>query len=513
MALKIGDKTYRNLEEQVLKNMQDIEQHYKMDRVLADFGIRIIGRLDAWPAPPPPAPQNYGDAYAVGTTSPYYFYIWTRGSAGTDTPDDYWFPLGELAIVGPQGPQGVPGNGISSAIVNGEYRLVLTFTDGTQYTSESIRGEAGPRGPQGPQGNQGIQGPQGPQGPRGIQGPAGPAAALTILGGLNSEAQLPDPTTQTRGNAYLVLVDGVTHLFLIVGTEASNYYWFDAGPLLGGTYIYVGGEPAAEWNADTKVDKITATGAYVRLYGIETDGSQRTVNATPDAVAGSVPMRDGNGNFKVGTGTNPTDAANLKYIADNVARILFKQYPLGSIGGILPMPGNTSTVYRAPCILANGTVSFRTVSVANPYEGNFAMFGPGGTMVMNAATSSKQGVNLGQLQALISAINAVTLTPPTANTSKKLNEAGYYKIQAIYNSQDSQNHIDFGILYWDGASITTSPLSLYIGAVYESSNSDLRAVCRILSDGSLKFLQYVHGSTFAIYDETSNVTFYTSKMA
>ena len=76
--LKIGDKTYRNLEEQVQKNKEDIEMHYKRDRVLADFGIKIIGALATWPDPPPAAPENYGDAYAVGTQAPYFFYIWTR---------------------------------------------------------------------------------------------------------------------------------------------------------------------------------------------------------------------------------------------------------------------------------------------------------------------------------------------------------------------------------------------------------------------------------------------------
>lgn len=448
MALKIGDKTYRNLEEQVLKNMQDIEQHYKMDRVLADFGIRIIGRLDAWPAPPPPAPQNYGDAYAVGTTSPYYFYIWTRGSAGTDTPYDYWFPLGELAIVGPQGPQGVQGNGISSAIVNGEYRLVLTFTDGTQYTSGSIRGEAGPRGPQGPQGNQGIQGPQGPQGPRGIQGPAGPAAALTILGGLSSEAQLPDPTTQTRGDAYLVLVDGVTHLFLIVGTQASNYYWFDAGPLLGGTYIYVGGEPAAEWNADSKVDKITATGAYVRLYGIETNGSQRTVNATPDAVAGSVPMRDGNGNFKVGTGTDPMDAANLKYIADNVARILFEQYPLSGAGGIVGMPNNLPSNYAVLAVNPQGKTYYAIMSRSTPVANNCPIYDNTRCLVSDLPTLPNHVVNLTYFNRVLGDLEAVQLPEP--EVTQKLDGYGYFYINADIDTNDPElgtRYVNIGLVY------------------------------------------------------------------
>lgn len=44
---------------------------------------------------------------------------------------------------GPQGVQGDTGNGIASAVLNADYTLTITMTDGTSYTTESIRGEAG----------------------------------------------------------------------------------------------------------------------------------------------------------------------------------------------------------------------------------------------------------------------------------------------------------------------------------------------------------------------------------
>jgi hypothetical protein len=37
------NSTFRNLEEQVQKNKEDIAKHYAVDRVLADFGIKVIG--------------------------------------------------------------------------------------------------------------------------------------------------------------------------------------------------------------------------------------------------------------------------------------------------------------------------------------------------------------------------------------------------------------------------------------------------------------------------------------
>ena len=43
--IKIGDTILRNLEEQVLENKEQIALHWNVDRVLADFGIRVRGTL------------------------------------------------------------------------------------------------------------------------------------------------------------------------------------------------------------------------------------------------------------------------------------------------------------------------------------------------------------------------------------------------------------------------------------------------------------------------------------
>jgi hypothetical protein len=47
MAIKLpnGD-ILRNLYEQVQKNKQDIQNHYDIDRVLADYGINVVGHVD-----------------------------------------------------------------------------------------------------------------------------------------------------------------------------------------------------------------------------------------------------------------------------------------------------------------------------------------------------------------------------------------------------------------------------------------------------------------------------------
>lgn len=53
---------------------------------------------------------------------------------------------GERGPQGAGGADGTDGNGIASAVLNSNYTLTLTFTDGTSYTTPSIRGAQGPKG-------------------------------------------------------------------------------------------------------------------------------------------------------------------------------------------------------------------------------------------------------------------------------------------------------------------------------------------------------------------------------
>ncbi len=56
------------------------------------------------------------------------------------------------AIRGATGQTGATGNGIASCVLNNDYTLTITFTDGTSYTSPSIRGETGQTGATGADG-------------------------------------------------------------------------------------------------------------------------------------------------------------------------------------------------------------------------------------------------------------------------------------------------------------------------------------------------------------------------
>ena len=112
--LKFGNKEFRNLQEQVKKNMDDILFILQEEGVLNEFGIKVIGQEASVADMPTVADYkennpdwSYGDAYAIGTEDPYELYILTRAN-GTH-PDDYWFNIGEFPQPGPQGPAGAEG--------------------------------------------------------------------------------------------------------------------------------------------------------------------------------------------------------------------------------------------------------------------------------------------------------------------------------------------------------------------------------------------------------------------
>lgn len=114
-----------------------------------------------------------GDAYGVGSGNPYDIYIW-------DGASNKWVNNGVLQ--GAQGETGQTGNGIASTILNDDYTLTFTFTDGTSYTTPtSIRGEIGPIGPQGIQGLTGKTGATGAKGEQGKTGETGNGIASTVL--------------------------------------------------------------------------------------------------------------------------------------------------------------------------------------------------------------------------------------------------------------------------------------------------------------------------------------------
>lgn len=259
--LVYNDKQYRNLEEQVLQNHNDIMYLLNEGGTLNQFGIKVVGHVNSEVELPDPSTYKgeYGDAYTVGLRAPYKFFIFTREISGTST-GDYWFNIGEFPLAGPEGPEGPEGpkgdTGVrgstwtsksgaptSTAHIANDQALDTSTGDVYQFngTSWTKTGNI-----QGPQGIQGIQGPVGPEGGQGPIGPVGPKGengqSFSIVNVIDNINQLPTPTKENQAEAYLVGTEVPYDLYVVVGPSASGAYeWLNVGPMEG-----IKGEPGPQ---------------------------------------------------------------------------------------------------------------------------------------------------------------------------------------------------------------------------------------------------------------------------
>lgn len=345
---KIDNNEFRNLFEQVLKNKEDIAEIQGIDRVLADYGIKIVGQItsaDQLPGatvenPLPEAPDytgEYGDAFAVGETHPYDIYIYTRADYNAGYETAYWLNVGNLAIEGPKGEQGEKGepgkNGTSSTWWSGAYPpfynpvlhragdmyLNTSTGDVYRYTGAAWVPELniiGPQGPQGLKGNEGEQGPQGVQGPKGETGDVG--GLVNIKGIVANTSQLPNPVD--LGNptaAYLVGTSEPYDLYIQVGETPQEAVWTNMGPMNVATLVEVGGQYQNIWDADTKLDKDSSVTTYNQAYIKAAEGYQAAINVTKQVVGSAIPQRRDDGNITIpAIPQQDTDAASKKYVVD-----------------------------------------------------------------------------------------------------------------------------------------------------------------------------------------------------
>lgn len=245
--LNFGNKDFRNLQEQVLKNMDDIRYILEEEGVLNEFGIKVVGQVEAIIDLPSVSEYKaahsdwgYGDAYAVGDEAPYELYILTRAN-GTHA-NDYWFEIGEFPVAGPQGPQGIQGATGATPSISvaantttlsaGQSASVSVVKSGTSAEPLLTFSFEIPQGAQGIQGIQGIQGPVGQQGPQGIQGAKGdPGYLYTIVGQVNDAQHLPLPTTVSRDAAFLVGTQEPYDVYVMIGEEAQELEWINLGEI------------------------------------------------------------------------------------------------------------------------------------------------------------------------------------------------------------------------------------------------------------------------------------------
>lgn len=242
--LNFGNKEFRNIQEQVLKNQEDILEIRRSSELLARFGIKIVGAVDSEEDLPDPLTYGgqFGDGYTVGTEAPFDYYIYTRGN--DDIPQSHWFNIGQFPLAGPQGPQGEKGEkgdkgdstrwyfGSNPQYVanpnNGDMFIDVLY--GTLYIYNTNRWDSygtlrGPQGQQGPKGDVGPVGPRGPQGPQGEQGT--PGSVANIIGQVASVDDLPSPSVMPQGSGYLVGEHIPFSLYVIL---SGTNQWFNVGP-------------------------------------------------------------------------------------------------------------------------------------------------------------------------------------------------------------------------------------------------------------------------------------------
>ena len=281
--LNFGNKEFRNLQEQVFKNMLDIQNIEEGAQVIAEFGIKIVGQEDEAENLPDPADyleeegHEYGDAFLVGTEAPYDYYVLTRSF--DDMEDEpHWLNIGVFPAPGIQGPQGEQG-------------------------PQGIQGEQGPagadgaQGPQGIQGIQGIQGVQGEKGEKGDTGPQGPAGGfVNIYGVLSSSSQLPAPATLNDLTAAYLIGSNPYDMYIQMGSQVSQASWFNAGAFNNGTAVYANGSFQASYNMDNKVSVVegyTAPTLYGQASGTGNGQTHPVYGTAPSA--SNIVQRDGNG--------------------------------------------------------------------------------------------------------------------------------------------------------------------------------------------------------------------------
>lgn len=221
--LKFDGLEFRNLEEQVEKNAQDIQDFKDGNQSIAEFGITVLGVLERI-ADLPATSENYGDAYLIGYSAPYDLQVWTRDVKNNTAK---WVDMGNFPLAGPKGDKGeigsiiTDGAGTPSSVPSSVNDYYINRTTGVWYTvrkttsgalvweeSFSLKGEKGDRGLQGLQGVKGDRGAQGPTGPIGPQGPKGEkgdtGSSFTIVAKVASTDNLPSPSAVKPYEAYLV---------------------------------------------------------------------------------------------------------------------------------------------------------------------------------------------------------------------------------------------------------------------------------------------------------------------
>lgn len=347
---KIDKNKFMTLENTVDLLVDAVNQHYDVDRVLANFGIKVLGTKSSPSELPRPA-GAFGDAYLVSTAEdgqgePYDVYIWTRLTSNETDPNyGDWLNIGLISTMGPPGPQGEPGiQGppgestrwyISNNVPVGNYNQgdMLLLPTGDVY----IYGEGGWGNPavniKGRPGQDGVNGftPYIENGywyvngqstnvrAEGRDGATGTPGTAIIIVGKRDDGVLPEPDSVPRNYGYLVNVDGVERLYFIAGIEGEeNWQYIDYSG--NGTIVTTDGTAQATWESNTKLDKPTTIDGSYAVVGTSNGGSNwRAIRYTSSQGNNTIMFRGSDGRAEVSYPQTNPQIANKIYVDDVAA--------------------------------------------------------------------------------------------------------------------------------------------------------------------------------------------------
>lgn len=383
---------------QIEKNRQDIEAIINDAVAFNYIGMKVVGQVNTADELPKKAdyevwPFNYGDAFAVGTTDPYKYYLWTRAFGPYLT--DHWFNIGIFpgpsTVPGPKGDTGEtgPAPNLTIGTVTSTLSQPQVTIEGTSpnYTL-NFKLQKGDKGDPGTNGRNGVDGKNGKDGTNAI--------IYTVKGAVDTVSQLPVATSVSTDTAYLVKDGGLLYGIMVqngtniwynygstsvgprgpagVGTTDLNQVQFPEGehtitlddtdglsivgtgkfsygtndtatpqmtvrvPLKAGTGISMEADANSKFleikNADHaamagKLDKITSATSYNQVYGKIPFGSQKMFDVTPLAMADTIINRDNNGRAKVTDPTDNKDIATKGYVDQSDSQKVDKKTTTG----------------------------------------------------------------------------------------------------------------------------------------------------------------------------------------
>lgn len=337
-----------------------------------------------------PSDPDNASLYVKGDTQ-YEFFMDMSGAQGI---------RGETGATGPRGPQGEPftyedftpaqlaglkgdtGVGIASVVLNNDYTLTFTYTDGTTYTSGSVQGPKGDAfeysdftpeqlealtGPQGPTGPEGPEGPAGADGPQGNAGPSGIGIASVTQGEQDNTVRI----TLSNGNYYEVELDTIQGP---QGEKGDTFTYSDLTPAQIASLKGAKGDTGAQGSAGTitignvtvgetasVTNRGTATNAILDIVLPAGQMSEitKTYPTTADAEADKGNLQEGEMIIIAGSGSDNGDVyiydgTDLVYVT-NLTGAQGIQGPQGETGAAATITVGTVTTGTVPSVTNSGT--------------------------------------------------------------------------------------------------------------------------------------------------------------